>query len=213
MGGLKGQRIHEASYTNVNHFEEIHSLSLVPSKSLNFVVDQLKGVARGLEENGHPPCSLIYTDSPQRMCFIQVYFFEAETPSVEQEFHEAITPSLTQDVEHVTLFTDLPPFQHSDDLVTTHFTDDTLLMDSLCDDILEKVNIAEPSQLHIITLAVQSSGMKVNAIQLRTVHYNIVFRVTLLFLLRIQSTLINFSDHRICYMGTLSTIPSHHLDK
>jgi hypothetical protein len=67
MGGLKGQRIHEESYTNVNHFEEIQSLSMVPSKSLTFVVDQLKGVAKGLEENGHPPCSLVYTDSPQSM--------------------------------------------------------------------------------------------------------------------------------------------------
>ena len=70
MGGLKGQRIHEASYTNVNHFEEIRSLSMVPSKSLAFVVDQLKGVAKGLEENGHPACSLIYTDSPQSQCFV-----------------------------------------------------------------------------------------------------------------------------------------------
>lgn len=67
MGGLNGERIHEASYTNVNHFEEIRSLSLVPSKSLAFVVDQLKGVAEGLKEHGHPPCSLVYTDSPQSM--------------------------------------------------------------------------------------------------------------------------------------------------
>ena len=67
MGGLNGERIHEASYTNVNHFEEIRSLSLVPSKSLAFVVDQLKGVAAGLQEHGHPPCSLVYTDSPQSM--------------------------------------------------------------------------------------------------------------------------------------------------
>ena len=43
MGGLNGQQIHEASYTNVNQFEEIRSISLVPSKSLSFVVDQLKG--------------------------------------------------------------------------------------------------------------------------------------------------------------------------
>jgi hypothetical protein len=70
MGGLKGQRIHEASYTNVNHFEGIQSLSMVPSKSLAFVVDQLKGVVKGLEENGHPACSLIYTDSPQSQCFV-----------------------------------------------------------------------------------------------------------------------------------------------
>ena len=67
MGGLNGQRIHEASYTNVNQFEEIRSILLVPSKSLSFVVDQLKSVAKGLEENGHPPCSLLYTDNPYDM--------------------------------------------------------------------------------------------------------------------------------------------------
>ncbi|KAF8240064.1 hypothetical protein L208DRAFT_1234648, partial [Tricholoma matsutake] len=78
MGGLKGQHIHEASYTNVNHFEEIQLLSMVPLKSLAFVVDQLKGVAKGLEENGHPACSLIYTDTQS-----------------EQNFHEMTTPSLT----------------------------------------------------------------------------------------------------------------------
>lgn len=67
MGGLNSERIHEASYTNVNHFEEIRSLSLVPSKSLAFVIDQLKGVAEGLKEHGHPPCGLVYTDSPQSL--------------------------------------------------------------------------------------------------------------------------------------------------
>jgi hypothetical protein len=65
MGGLNGERIHPASYTNVNQFEEIRSMSLVLSKSLSYAVDTLKGVATGLEEHGHPPCSLIYTDSPQ----------------------------------------------------------------------------------------------------------------------------------------------------
>ena len=67
MGGLNGERIHEASYTNVNQLEEIRSLSLVALKSLAFVVDQLKGVAAGLKEHGHPPCGLVYTDSLQSM--------------------------------------------------------------------------------------------------------------------------------------------------
>ncbi|KAF9078101.1 hypothetical protein BDP27DRAFT_1413031 [Rhodocollybia butyracea] len=92
MGGLNGEHIHEASYTNANHFEEVCSLGMVPSKSLSFVVDLLAGVQNGLKENGHPPCSLVYTDSPQ----------------TEQAFHEAITPSLMQNVKHVTLYTDLP---------------------------------------------------------------------------------------------------------
>jgi hypothetical protein len=64
MGGLNGQRIHEASYTNVNQFEEIRSLAMVPSKALAFVAETLTEVAKGLEANGHPPCSLVYTDNP-----------------------------------------------------------------------------------------------------------------------------------------------------
>ena len=49
----------------------------------------------------------------------------------EQKFHETITLSLTRDVEHVTLFTDLPPFQCLDNTITTQFTNDTFLMDSV----------------------------------------------------------------------------------
>lgn len=75
MGGLKGQWIHEAFYTNVNHFEEIRSLSMVSSKSLAFVANQLKAVAMGLKENGHPPCSLIYTDNSQSMYCISLSLF------------------------------------------------------------------------------------------------------------------------------------------
>lgn len=67
MGGLNGQQIHEASYTNCNEFEELRSLALVPSKSLKFVTDVLLGVARGLRENGHPPSSLVCTDNPTSM--------------------------------------------------------------------------------------------------------------------------------------------------
>lgn len=67
MGGLNGLRMHEASYTNVNQFEEIRSLALVPSKSLSFVTELLKGVLAGLVANNHPPCSLVYTDNPQGM--------------------------------------------------------------------------------------------------------------------------------------------------
>ena len=113
MGGLNGERIHEASYTNVNHFEEIRSLSLVPSKSLAFVVDQLKGVASGLKEHGHPPCSLVYTDSPQGIISRSIFSENLKYINfiAEQGFHESITPSLRQDVEHVTPWTDLPHFE------------------------------------------------------------------------------------------------------
>jgi hypothetical protein len=91
-------------------------------------------------------------------------------------------------VEHVTLFTDLSPFRCSDNTITTQFTNDTFLMDSLCDDILEKAN-ASPSQLHVMAIAIQSNAsMGIDAIQLRTPSSNIVFRVILIFFKNSKST-------------------------
>ena len=98
----------------------------------------------------------------------------------EQNFHEMITPSLTRDVEHVTLFTDLPPFRCSDNTITTQFTNDTFLMDSLCDNILEEAK-ASPSQLRVVAIAIQSNAsMGIDAVQLHTPSSNIVFRVIIL---------------------------------
>lgn len=94
-------------------------------------------------------------------------------------------------MEHVTLFTDLPPFRCSN-TITAQFTNDTFLMDSLCDDILEKVN-ASPSQLHVMAIAIQSNvSMGIDAIQLRTLSSNIVFRVILLFYIVSQTVLIYY---------------------
>jgi len=180
MGGLNGQRIHEASYTNVNQFEEIRSISLVPSKSLSFVVDQLKGVAKSLEENGHPPCSLLYTDNPQGMnlhhqtvqvcLLIHIWYSPAE-----QKFHETITPSLAQGVEHLTPWSNLPAFTLQD--VNTNCTSDPFTMDSICSDILEQVQL--DSRLMVIAITIQlSSDRKVKAIQIRKGDGNIVFNVS-----------------------------------
>jgi hypothetical protein len=133
--------------------------------------------------------------------------------TAEQAFHEDITPSLKSDVEHVTLFTDLPPFQYPDDSVPTRFTDDTFFMDSLCDEILEKVNAAAAtSQLHVIALAVQSSNSAIHAIQLRTDQYNIVFRVCHVFAQCSRHSMPDLDDG-VCYTCTLSTVTPHHLNK
>ncbi|KIK52365.1 hypothetical protein GYMLUDRAFT_64302 [Collybiopsis luxurians FD-317 M1] len=118
MGGLNGQQIHEASYTNVNQFEEICSLALVPSKSLLYVAETLQGVAKGLQEHGHPPCSIIYTGSPQS----------------EQQFHDKITPSLQKNVEPVTSSRGQTPFERSKNMEVI-FVEDVAFMDQLCGDI------------------------------------------------------------------------------
>lgn len=188
MGGLNGQRIHEASYTNVNQFEEIRSISLVPSKSLSFVVDQLKGVAKSLEENGHPPCSLLYTDNPQGMYLhrsnYRIMFMMLSYPLAEQKFHETITPSLAQGVEHLTLWSNLPVFVLPE--VKTIYTSDTFTMESICSDILEQVQQRD-TQLMVIAIAVQlSNDRKVKAIQIRKDDCNIVFNVSLNLILKFK---------------------------
>jgi len=183
MGGLNGQHIHEASYTNVNQFEEIQSLSMVPSKALTFVAEILTGVARGLEENGHPPCRLVYTDNPIGM-ILQIFFdIHSFFITAERQFHKKITPSLMQDVEHVKTWTDLPMFVASD-AVESAYTDDTINMDILCSDIVESVDLAVSSHSSLIVVAIAvhsaltaSGQLKIDAIKLRTAHHRYVFKV------------------------------------
>jgi hypothetical protein len=183
MGGLNGQRIHEASYTNVNQFEEIRSLSMVPSKALAFVAETLTRVARGLEENGHSPCQLVYTDNPIGMIsqiFFDIYSFFI---TAEWQFHEKITPSLMQDVEHVKTWTDLPTFTASA-TVESAYTNDIINMDILCSDIIESVDLAPSSHSSLLVVAIAvhsaptaSGQLKIDAIQLRTAHHRYVFKV------------------------------------
>jgi hypothetical protein len=101
---------------------------------------------------------------------------------VEQGFHESIMPSLRQDVEHVTPWTDLPHFECTS-ATSCQFTDDTLVMHDLCSDILEQVTNM-PLSLYVIGVGVHMSSAPstgelshVRAIQLRTQEQNLVFWV------------------------------------
>lgn len=62
MARLGGEPTHTAFYTVLNEFEEIRGQGLTLTKSLAFVHDLYGGIAKGLEEHGHPPTSLMYTD-------------------------------------------------------------------------------------------------------------------------------------------------------
>ncbi|KAF5384667.1 hypothetical protein D9757_006187 [Collybiopsis confluens] len=165
MGGLNGQRIHEASYTNVNQFEEIRSLALVPSKSLLYVAETLQGVVKGLQKNGHPPCSIVYTDSPQ----------------TEHQFHEKITPSLLKNVQHILPSQSSIPFKPSKDM-KVFFVEDAAFMDQLCADILQQVDLSPSSHSSHLLVAfdvqVIPLASSVQAIQLCTPQINIVFKTS-----------------------------------
>lgn len=115
-------------------------------------------------------CSIL----KKRLRYLRYY------PLAEQKFHETITPSLAQGVEHLTLWSNLPAFVLPD--VKTSCTSDTFTMEAICSDILEQVQptVDSPSQLMVIAIAVQlSSDRKVKAIQIRKDDCNIVFNVGL----------------------------------
>lgn len=184
MGGVNGERIHEASYTNVNQFEEIRSLSLVPSKSLSYVVDQLKGVAMGLKDHGYPACQLIYTDSPKGVIgYIPYLISQAQPILAERDFHEEITPSLKLGVEHVTSWTDLPPLEILPNIEQC-YTDDLSVMHSICSEILEHSSTSDGTALPVVAIGIHltipseaSLSPRIQALQLRTANMNYVFKV------------------------------------
>jgi hypothetical protein len=106
--------------------------------------------------------------------------------AAEQGFHESITPSLKQDVEHVTPWTDLPCFECAPS-TSCQFTDDSLVMHDLCSDILEQV-ANMPLSLYVIGVGVQLSApatttcsttdeLSVRAIQILTQDQNLIFQV------------------------------------
>lgn len=105
-------------------------------------------------------------------------------PLAEQKFHETITPSLAQGVEHLTLWSNLPVFVLPE--VKTIYTSDTFTMESICSDILEQVQQRD-TQLMVIAIAVQlSNDRKVKAIQIRKDDCNIVFNVSLNLILKFK---------------------------
>lgn len=63
--------------------------------------------------------------------------------------------------------------------VKTICTSDTLIMESICSDILEQVQLID-TRLMVIAIAIQlSSDRKIKAIQIRKDDCNIVFNVSL----------------------------------
>ncbi|KAJ7217246.1 hypothetical protein GGX14DRAFT_391054 [Mycena pura] len=162
MGGLRGEKIHTAAHTMNNEFEEIRKHALVPSKAYDFLEDSFTELDKGLKEHGHPPISVLYTDSPQ----------------TEYGFLEKLIPSLAENVSHITKWTDLPPFS-CEPSVNKVFTSDTLKIEDLCADILAKVQPG--SGLSVVALAVHyettATSSNISAIQLRTQDQNLVFDV------------------------------------
>ncbi|KAF5382845.1 hypothetical protein D9757_007324 [Collybiopsis confluens] len=134
-------------------------------KRLSKNAETLQGVVKGLQKNGHPPCSIVYTDSPQ----------------TEHQFHEKITPSLLKNVQHILPSQSSIPFKPSKD-IKVFFVEDAAFMDQLCADILQQVDLSPSSHSSHLLVAfdvqVIPLASSVQAIQLCTPQINIVFKTS-----------------------------------
>ncbi|KAF9011526.1 hypothetical protein BDZ89DRAFT_1167480 [Hymenopellis radicata] len=167
MGGLKGEKIWKAEYNLVNQFEEVRAECLTMTKSLSFVREMFEKVQDSLKALGHSPTQLLYTDSPQS----------------EQSFHESITRSLANNVQHVSTWTDLPPLQRTPD-VLVDFCSYSIAMEELADEVLNEATSAiRAGGIYILGLAIKYHLSKerkpqLDVIQLRTQNRVLIFKVT-----------------------------------
>ncbi|KIK54977.1 hypothetical protein GYMLUDRAFT_1021476 [Collybiopsis luxurians FD-317 M1] len=139
MGGLKGEPLHTALYSVVNEWEQVRAQSFCLTKSLSFVQGMYERLREGLRAHGHPPTRVIYCDQPQ----------------VEQDFHEKIMPSITENVNHITSFSDLAPFE-IDGGIQSIYCNDPIYIQSTCSEILQSYENAE-SQAMLIAVSLRTA--------------------------------------------------------
>ncbi|KAJ7832126.1 hypothetical protein B0H14DRAFT_3712671 [Mycena olivaceomarginata] len=146
MGGVKGEKIWKAAYSVANQFEEVRAESLTLTKSLSFVREMLEKVQASLKLVGHPPTALLYTDSPQQ----------------EQGFHEAVTASLSQNVQHISTWSDLPALPMSSN-VPTCFCSDSMRMEEAASEILEEAALTSQGNVYLLGLVLKFRNASASA--------------------------------------------------
>ncbi|KAF8188822.1 hypothetical protein K438DRAFT_1764080 [Mycena galopus ATCC 62051] len=164
-GKLKGESVHTALHSVVNEWEEVRSTILCLTKSMTFVEGTHQGIEQGLKEHGHKPTQVVYSDQPQ----------------VERSFHEKLMPSLREGVEHVTIYSGLPPLELSKDL-PIEFARDSHSIQALCSEILEAA-ASNPSGHFLLAVSTKSNGCnsvaaKLHIIQFRTSKTVYILQVT-----------------------------------
>ncbi|KAJ7444452.1 hypothetical protein FB451DRAFT_1189544 [Mycena latifolia] len=147
MGGMKGKRIFKAAYTVLNEHKEVRAHSLALTKSLGFVNDMFLGIQQGLRNSNNLPTQILYTDSPQLL---------SHWNPAERTFHESINSSLAKDVEPITDWTDLPPFEKTPDVATSIFSDSMAIEEITNDIVAEVLTGSSSSELSLIAIAIKT---------------------------------------------------------
>jgi hypothetical protein len=115
-------------YTAVNEFEECRLQALTLTKRLDFMEGSYTNLTIGLQDHGHPPTQLMYTDNAQN----------------ELAYHERTTQSLQENVSHIVI----DPFEHLPLLLLPleckcTFYEDSDLIDAACDRLLSGIQLSQ----------------------------------------------------------------------
>ncbi|KAF9059130.1 hypothetical protein BDP27DRAFT_1431786 [Rhodocollybia butyracea] len=128
-------------YAGINEWEEIRAQLMTLTKGFSVLPEMFKQFSNGLKEHGHPPTSLYFCDNPP----------------AERDFHERVTESLKDRVQHVAV----NPFHcfASFEIMfteTVEFYSDPVLINNSCEAILKLLDALPPSETLIVALATYS---------------------------------------------------------
>ncbi|KAL0566774.1 hypothetical protein V5O48_015230 [Marasmius crinis-equi] len=169
MARLKSEPIFGALFSLVNEWEEIRAQAMALTKGFSILPQMFTEVSVGLKEHGHQPTAVYYCDNPP----------------AERDFHERVTSSLKDHVEHIPAQTEttppvLPLFKLPASSSFESY-DTFMLINDCCDGILEAIESLHSNESLTVALSVQQSDSAPHSlrnIHLRTRNKAIVLDIT-----------------------------------
>ncbi|KAF5366509.1 hypothetical protein D9757_012171 [Collybiopsis confluens] len=166
LARLKSEPIFAALFSLVNEWEEIRKQAMGLTKGLSILPEMFEDVKTGLEEHGHQPTNIYYSDNPY----------------AERDFHERVMNSLKENVIHIARNSALdaeqcPPFPlPSPSLVEFYST--FMHINTACESILELLEVLDATQSLVIALSTSYNVHKsLHSIQLRLSKKIFVFEI------------------------------------
>jgi hypothetical protein len=109
-------------------------------------------------------------------CNIFVFSLLTRLVSVERSFHERIMPSLRNGVEHITIYSHLPPLEFSG--LSKEISLDSHSIQSSCSDMLAE--LSDPSAYFPVAVAIKSNGCSGPAAKVDLIQFQISKKVYIL---------------------------------
>ncbi|KAF9044693.1 hypothetical protein BDP27DRAFT_1374097 [Rhodocollybia butyracea] len=195
MARLKSEPTFAALFSLVNEWEEIRAQAMALTKGFSILPEMFKQVSVGLKEHGHQPTALYYCDNP----------------TAERDFHERVTESLRDGVQHIINKPgkNLPKFKLDPRTVAIEYFDNSMLINNVCEEILESMEQLSISEQLVVGLSVCCiSGSEIlKSIQLRMPEKILIFQVIQLHAENVPTCLRSFlTSPRIIKAGRLAKV-------